>query len=113
MGRSAAPAPHPISHGALDINFCTLEQLSELITPAKAKSIITRREQIGLYTGWDQVEEASGIGPKTIAKLQAAGVSLQVLASLLQGVVSSWKPLEAYWKPVPITSCCQLYWCQR
>lgn len=75
MSRAGAPA-RASAKSNLNLNTCNFQQLSEIVTPAKADSILADRALLGGYTSWDQLETVDGIGPKTVEKLQSAGVTL-------------------------------------
>jgi competence protein ComEA len=60
------------SDGKISINQATVTDLEQLpgIGPAKAAAIITYRDENGPFKGVDDLLQVSGIGPKSIEKLQ-------------------------------------------
>ncbi|KHF41924.1 helix-hairpin-helix domain-containing protein [Halalkalibacter okhensis] len=58
--------------GKISINDATAVELEQLpgIGPSKAAAIITYREEHGPFKGIDDLVQVSGIGPKSIEKLQ-------------------------------------------
>jgi len=67
MQARAAAANAPIN-----INTATAEQLEALdgIGPVLARRIVIYREQNGLFTSVDDLDEVSGIGPKRLAAVR-------------------------------------------
>jgi competence protein ComEA len=66
--------PTAVSSASLiNINTATLEQLDTLpdIGPEKAQSIITYRQQHGLFQHIEDIMKVSGIGPATFDKIQS------------------------------------------
>jgi competence protein ComEA len=76
---STPPAPRPQpSIASLDdplrfLSTAPAESLDLLpsIGPVLAGRLVAAREREGAFTTWDQVDRVPGIGPKTIARLQA------------------------------------------
>ena len=60
------------SDGKIDLNTATREQLETLpgVGPVMAEAIVAWREQNGAFTSTGELQEVSGIGPKTFAKLE-------------------------------------------
>ncbi|MCL7746878.1 helix-hairpin-helix domain-containing protein [Halalkalibacter alkaliphilus] len=60
------------SDGKISINQATVTDLEQLpgIGPAKAAAIITYRDEHGPFKGVEDLLQVSGIGPKSIEKLQ-------------------------------------------
>ncbi len=58
--------------GKINVNIAGQGRLEELsgIGPSKAQSIIEYREKIGKYTDLEQLLEVSGIGEKTLKKIE-------------------------------------------
>ena len=74
IGEPAAPVT------AININTATYDELLKVpgIGPIKAGSIIAERGQNGLFTDWaDLARRVSGVGPATIADMQAGGAILE------------------------------------
>jgi competence protein ComEA len=64
------PKSNPPNADMVDINTADADTLSEKlygIGPKKAQAIIDYREKYGLFRSLNDLEEVSGIGPKTIA----------------------------------------------
>lgn len=60
--------------GLVNLNSATQGQLEDLpgIGPVTARAIITWREEHGSFSAVDELQEISGIGPKTFEKLRPA-----------------------------------------
>lgn len=74
----AGEAPQP--EIAVNINTATYDELLTVpgIGPVKAGSIIADRGQSGEYSSWaDLMRRVAGIGPATIADIQAGGAVLE------------------------------------
>lgn len=73
---SGRPAPNLAASGAgsgkVNINTATAEELDTLpgIGPAYAERIISYREEHGSFSSIEELQEVSGIGPKTFEKLK-------------------------------------------
>lgn len=67
----SAGGPAPPDGGQVNLNTATAEQLDTLpgIGPALAGRILDWREQHGRFSSVDELQEVSGIGPKTFAEL--------------------------------------------
>ncbi len=65
----AAEANEPL---LIDINTADVEELDELpeVGPSTAQEIVDHRQSNGLFRTVDDLEEVSGIGPKTIEKIK-------------------------------------------
>lgn len=73
-GTGAPPGARAWLAGArLDVNSATARELEAIpgIGPALARSIIETRVSRGGFARWQDVDEVPGIGPKTLAKLEA------------------------------------------
>ncbi|MHA6525284.1 helix-hairpin-helix domain-containing protein [Tessaracoccus sp. G1721] len=69
----AAPAPGDgAGGGALDLNTATAAELETLpgVGPVMAAAILAWREENGRFTAVEELQEVSGIGPKTFEKLK-------------------------------------------
>ena len=65
---------------AVNINTATYEELLTVagIGPIKAGSIIAERGQAGKFASWqDMINRVSGVGPATVADMQAVGATLE------------------------------------
>ena len=74
IGEPAAPVT------AININTATYDELLKVpgIGPIKAGSIIAERGQNGLFADWaDLARRVSGVGPATVADMQAGGAVLE------------------------------------
>ena len=74
IGEPAAPVT------AININTATYDELLTVpgIGPIKAGSIIAERGQGGVFADWaDMMKRVSGVGPATIADMQAGGAVLE------------------------------------
>ncbi|HSO68291.1 MAG TPA: helix-hairpin-helix domain-containing protein [Arachnia sp.] len=60
------------SPGALDLNSATVAELETLpgVGPVMAGAIVAWREENGRFTAVEELQEVSGIGPKTFEKLK-------------------------------------------
>ena len=65
----AAEANEPL---LVDINTADAEELDELpeVGPSTAQEIVDHRQSNGLFRTVDELEEVSGIGPKTLEKIK-------------------------------------------
>ena len=71
---AAAPAPAGgAGSAALDLNSATAAELETLpgVGPVMASAIVAWREENGRFTAVEELQEVSGIGPKTFEKLRA------------------------------------------
>lgn len=71
-----APPPKP----TININIASYDELLTVpgIGPVKAGSIIADRGQSGEYSSWaDLMRRVAGVGPATIADMQAGGATLE------------------------------------
>ena len=71
---ASAPAPAGgAGPAALDLNSATAEELETLpgVGPVMASAIVAWREENGRFTAVEELQEVSGIGPKTFEKLRA------------------------------------------
>ena len=74
IGEPAAPVT------AININTATYDELLKVpgIGPIKAGSIIADRGQGGAFADWaDMMKRVSGVGPATVADMQAGGAILE------------------------------------
>ena len=74
IGEPAAPVT------AININTATYDELLKVpgIGPIKAGSIIAERGQGGAFADWaDMMKRVSGVGPATVAEMQAGGAILE------------------------------------
>ena len=72
--------PTPATSHAININTATYDELLTVpgIGPIKAGSIIAERGQGGVFADWaDMMKRVSGVGPATIADMQAGGAVLE------------------------------------
>lgn len=70
----------PITEPAININIATYDELLTVpgVGPIKAGSIIAERGQGGAFAGWDEmIQRVSGVGPATVADMQAGGAVLE------------------------------------
>ena len=73
LNGAAAPAPGGgAGGGALDLNTATAAELETLpgVGPVMAAAILAWREENGRFTAVEELQEVSGIGPKTFEKLK-------------------------------------------
>ena len=65
-------APGSTTHGPVDLNAATVEQLDELpgIGPATAQAIVDFRDRNGPFTSVDQLLDVRGIGEAKLAQLR-------------------------------------------
>lgn len=70
-GASAAVSGDATGRGALDLNAATAAELESLpgVGPVMAAAILAWREENGRFTAVEELQEVSGIGPKTFEKL--------------------------------------------
>lgn len=64
----------------VNLNTASYDELLEVpgIGPVKAGSIVAERGQHGLFTGWSDFQErVSGVGPSTVADIQASGAFIK------------------------------------
>jgi competence protein ComEA len=56
----------------LDVNYISSADLQKVrgVGPALAGRLMARRDSIGRFTSWEQVDEVAGVGPATLAKLK-------------------------------------------
>jgi len=56
-----------------DLNKATVAALDSVkrLTPATARAIVARRDSLGAFTSWVQVDSTKGVGPVVLANLQA------------------------------------------
>ncbi len=70
----AAPAGAALTVGVkLDLNRATEEQLAMVpgVGRSLARKLVDARRQRGRFGSWEQVDEVKGVGPATLAALQA------------------------------------------
>jgi competence ComEA-like helix-hairpin-helix protein len=58
--------------GPLDINYIGSADLQNVrgVGPALAARLIARRDSIGRFTNWEQIDEVAGVGPALLARLK-------------------------------------------
>lgn len=58
--------------GPLDVNYIGSADLQKVpgIGPALAAKLIARRDSLGRFDSWDQVDEVPGIGPALLARMK-------------------------------------------
>ncbi|MBR9991363.1 MAG: helix-hairpin-helix domain-containing protein [Gemmatimonadetes bacterium] len=58
--------------GSLDINYIGSSDLQKVrgIGPALAARLIARRDSLGRFASWEQIDEVAGIGPVVLARLK-------------------------------------------
>lgn len=72
--------PEPDEVPTININTASYDELLTVpgIGPVKAGSIVAERGQNGVFLDWvDLMRRVSGVGPATIADIQAGGASLE------------------------------------
>lgn len=71
VGAAAPASGGATGRGALDLNAATAAELESLpgVGPVMAAAILAWREENGRFTAVEELQEVSGIGPKTFEKL--------------------------------------------
>jgi competence ComEA-like helix-hairpin-helix protein len=61
-----------VPEGPLDINYIGLTDLQKVrgVGPALAARLIARRDSLGRFTSWNQVDEVAGVGPVMLSRLK-------------------------------------------
>jgi len=78
-GRPSSPPKQPTApadSAPIDLNTATAEQLQRIsgIGPAIARRLILRRDSLGRFASYDDVDRIPGVGPALLARIQAASV---------------------------------------
>jgi competence protein ComEA len=82
----------------LDINSASVQLLAERlpgIGPAKARAIVTHREENGSFTSVDALIDVRGIGPATLEKIRPLVQAIDNLANTGQGLTLKEKESRA------------------
>lgn len=77
------PAPYPpasMDPGPLNLNLASAAELQQLsgVGPVLAARIVARRDSIGGFRDWNDVDAVSGVGPALLARLRQSAVLQQV-----------------------------------
>ena len=77
VGTPASQASGPgAADGPPDLNTATVAQLQTIhgIGPALAKRLVARRDSLGPFNTWDDVDAVTGVGPAMLARLRENAV---------------------------------------
>jgi competence ComEA-like helix-hairpin-helix protein len=73
--RAAPPGvPERVPGELLDVNYIGSADLQKVrgVGPALAAKLIARRDSLGRFTSWEQVDEVAGVGPALLSRLKEA-----------------------------------------
>lgn len=67
-----ADVPETALNGPSDINYISAADLQKVrgVGPVLADRLVTRRDSLGRFRSWEQVDEVTGVGPAMLARLK-------------------------------------------